>query len=293
MQSKSAFFAPSNYYSIDNFDSTFRKLVLDAYAKRFNSTSDAKLYLAICGIDLESTVKILLTMEENNLLNISIEQAIFSPVGCGDIANAFCTLMTGDAMISPRTGTYSIASLGEELENDLPKVVRIDIPGHSYVMVACEKTSQGVWGYIYQSNVAYAMEDNAFSLAAWLMDAKSSKTNLSEHLQKLARLLNPVVSHLEKEIIYLELYSANPIVEVKVPANMQEMISYINENIFFKYKIKAVCPQDMLFIAERIRNMITQDSEEQEQSLDVYLSKMREELEDCTELECQTLIEPS
>ncbi|KTD01807.1 hypothetical protein [Fluoribacter gormanii] len=291
MQSKSAFFASSNDHSIDNFDSTFRKLVLRAYAKRFNSTADARLYLAICGVDLESTVKILLTMKKNNLLNISIEQAIFSPVGCGDIANAFCTLMTGDAMISSRKETLAFASLGEALENDLPKVVRIDIPGHSYVMLACEKTSQGVWGYVYQSNVAYAMEDNAFSLAAWLMDTKSSKTNLSEHLRKLARLLDPVVSNLEKEIIYLELYSANPIVEVKVPANMQEMVSYINDNIFFKYKTKTVCPQDMLFIAERIRNIITQDAEEQDQSLDAYISKMQEELEGCTELEYQ--IEPS
>lgn len=64
MQSKSAFFASSNDHSIDNFDSTFRKLVLSAYAKRFNSTADARLYLAICGVDLESTVKILLTMKK-------------------------------------------------------------------------------------------------------------------------------------------------------------------------------------------------------------------------------------
>ncbi|WP_454781812.1 hypothetical protein [Legionella sp. WA2022007384] len=291
MQSKSAFFATTNY-SIDNFDSTFRKLVLGAYAKRLNSATDAKLYLAICGVDLESTVKILLTMEKNNLLNIPLKQAIFSPVGCGDIANAFCTLITGDAMIISKKETHSLASLDEELENDLPKVVRIDIPGHSYVMVACEKTSHGVWGYVYQSNVAYQMEDNSFSLAAWLMDAKSFKTNLSEHLRKLARLLNPSVSNLEKELIYLELYSAQPIVEVKVPANMKEMISYINENLFFKYKTQAVSVQDMLFIAERIRNIIIQNADEQEQSLDVYISNMQEELEACRESEYKTVMDP-
>ncbi len=292
MQSKPAFFAPSNYSSLDHFDSIFRKLVLDAYKKRFNSAADAKLYLALCGVDLESTVNILLTMEKNNLLNISIEQAIFAPVGCGDIANAFCTLMTGDAMIISKKEKTPLPNLDKELEKNLPTVVRIDIPGHSYVMLACEKTSQGVWGYIYQSNVAYQMEDNSFSLAAWLKDVKSLKTNLSEHLRKLARLLSPSVPNLEKESIYMELYSAQPIVEVKVPANMKEMISYINENPFFKYKVKTVCAQDMLFIAERIRNIIIQNTEEQDLPLDVYIAKMKKELEVSSELEYQIIMEP-
>lgn len=291
MQSKSAFFTSPNDFSIDNFDSIFRKLVLSAYAKRFNSAADARLYLAICGVDLETTVKVLSTMEKNGLLNTSIVNAIFAPVGCGDIANAFCNMMTGDAMISSAKETYSLAGLCEELEKDLPKIIRIDIPGHSYVMLACEKTARGVLGYVYQSNVAYGMEDNSFSLAAWLMDSKSFKTNLSEHVQRLTQLLNPVVSNSEKEAIYLELYSARPIVEVKTPANIQELISYVNKNIFLKYKTKSVRAQDMSLISERIRQIITQDAEEAEQSLDIYISKIKEGLENCDELEYQTAAE--
>lgn len=294
MQSKSAFFASSNHCSIDSFDDAFRKLILGVYARRFNSVADARLYLAICGIDLETTVKILLTMKKNGLLNTSIVNAIFAPVGCGDIANAFCKMTTGDEMIAiKRNKVQSFAHLYEALEGDLPKIIRIDIPGHSYVMVACEKAPQGILGYIYQSNVAYGMEDNSFSLAAWLMDTKSSKTNLSEHLQKLARLLNPSVSNSEKESIYLELYTAEPLIDVKIPANMQEIISYINENIFLKYNIKTVHAKDMLLITERIKRIATQNAEEEQQSLDTYISKMTEELEDSDELEDQIAADPA
>ncbi|KTD74138.1 hypothetical protein [Legionella tucsonensis] len=283
-------FFPFSHYefsSIDGFAYVFRKLVLSSYAKRHKSVADARLYLALSGIDLESTVKILLVMEQNGLLNTSITNSIFSPVGCGDIANTFCKMITGDEMISSEQETSSLVHLSEELERDLPKIIRIDIPGHSYVMLACEKTSQGVLGYIYQSNVAYGMEDNSFSLAAWLMDTKSSKTNLSIHLQKLALLINPTVSNLEKANIYLKLYSAKPIVEVKIPANMQEIISYINENIFFKYKIKTICAKDMLLISERIKNMTIQNPVELLQPLDTYIAKMKEELGEFIELECQ------
>ncbi|QLZ69785.1 hypothetical protein FOLKNPGA_02584 [Legionella sp. PC1000] len=280
MHSRSVFFtvSPYEFSSIDNFDSVFRKLVLSAYANRYKSVADARLYLAISGIDLESTVKILLIMEQNGLLHTSIANSIFAPVGCGDIANTFCKMITGDEMISSGKETSSLLHLIEELEQDLPKIIRIDIPGHSYVMLACEKTSKGVLGYIYQSNVAYGMEDNSFSLAAWLMDTKSFKTNLSEHLHKLALLINPAISNLVKAHIYLELYSANPIVEVKIPANMQEIISYINENIFFKYKIKTICAKDMLLISERIKNLTIQNPSELQQSLDTYIAKMKEEL---------------
>ncbi|MCW8408103.1 hypothetical protein OQJ13_03860 [Legionella sp. PATHC035] len=278
MHSKSAFFASNYYFSIDNFDYVFRKIVLDAYAKRFNSVADARLYLAICGVDLESTVKILLTMEKTGLLTTPIAEAIFAPVGCGDIANAFCKLMTGDIMITGKKGILSLTPLIQALENDLPKIIRIDIPGHSYVMLACEKKLEGVWGYIYQSNVAYDMEDNAFSLAAWLMDAKSCKTNLSEHVQKLARLINPAVSNLEKESLYFELYSAKPIVDVKVPANMKDMVSYINENMSFQYTIKSISSRDMLHVSKRIEKIVSQHPEEQFESLESYISRMRIEV---------------
>ncbi|KTD40496.1 hypothetical protein [Legionella parisiensis] len=294
MQSKSTFFTSSHYEvsSIDNFDSIFRKLVLSAYKKRYSSVADARLYLTICGIDLESTVKILLAMEKNGLLNTSIANSIFTPVGCGDVANTFCKMMTGDEMISSGKETYSLEYLGEELEKDLPKIVRIDIPGHSYVMLACEKTSVGVLGYIYQSNVAYGMEDNSFSLAAWMMDSKSCKTNLSIHLQKLALLMHPAVPSMDKANIYLELYSAKPIVEVKIPANMQEIVSYIDENIFLRYKIKTLCAKDMLLIADRIKNMTMQNPAELQQSLDTYITKMEEEQEDLVELEYQPATKP-
>ncbi|HHF7367462.1 TPA: hypothetical protein ACPSKY_002596 [Legionella bozemanae] len=294
MRSKSAFFTFSHYEisSIDDFDSIFRKLVLSAYKKRYKSVADARLYLAISGIDLESTVKILLTMEQNELLNTSIANSIFSPVGCGDIANTFCKMITGDEMISSGKETCSIVYLSEELEKDLPKIIRIDIPGHSYVMLACEKTSQGVLGYIYQSNVAYGMEDNSFSLAAWLMDSKSCKTNLSKHVQKLALLINPAVPSFDKANIYLELYSAKPIVEVKIPANMHEIISYIDENIFFRYKIKTIRTKDMLLISERIKSMTIQNPAEVQQSLDTYIAKMKQELEDFAELTSQPATQP-
>ncbi|CAM2925400.1 Uncharacterised protein [Legionella steigerwaltii] len=291
MQSKLAFFASSDHFSLDDFDSAFRKLVLSAYAKRLNSVADARLYLALCGIDLESTVKILLSMEKTGMLNTSIAEAIFAPVGCGDIANTFCKMMTGDIMITGKKEVQSLTPLIEALEKDLPKIIRIDIPGHSYVMLACEKKTEGIWGYIYQSNVAYEMEDNSFSLAAWLMDEKSCKTNLSEHLQKVARLIDPVVSNSEKESIYLELYSAKPIVDVKVPANIKGIVSYINENMSFQYTIKSIRAIDMLHVAKRIQNIISQHPEEQQQSLESYISRMRVEIE--SDEEFHPVTEPS
>lgn len=287
MQSKLAFFPSTSRFSIDDFDSYFRKLVLDAYEKRFNSVADARLYLALCGVDLESTVKIFLAMKNSGMLHVPVSEAIFAPVGCGDIANAFCKIMTSDPMITGKGEFFSINQLMGAIKKELPKIIRIDIPGHSYVMLACDITEEGVMGYIYQSNVAYGMEDNSFSLAAWLMDARSGKTNLSEHLYKLSRLLQPGVSNSEKGSIYLELYCANPIIEVKTPANIQEIISYINENISFKYRIKPVRAIDMMYASERLKRIVTQHPEEQEQSLETYMSRMQIELEEYDRLEYQ------
>lgn len=285
MQSKFAFFPSHQHFSIDSFDNAFRRLVLSAFMKRFNSVADARLYLAICGIDIELTIKILLSMEKTGILDTPISEAIFAPVGCGDIANALCRLITGDEMITVKSEAQSIIELSKALQENLPQIIRIDIPGHSYVMLAYEKTSEGIWGYIYQSNVAYGMEDNTFSLAAWLMDAKSYKTNLSEHLQKLAQLMEPTVSNSVKETIYFELYCAKPIIDVKTPANIQKIISYMNENLSLKYKIRAVGAKDMLLVAERIQRIISQHPEEQQQSLDSYISKIRTELEESNESE--------
>lgn len=134
MHSKSAFFASNYYFSIDNFDYVFRKIVLDAYAKRFNSVADARLYLAICGVDLESTVKILLTMEKTGLLTTPIAEAIFAPVGCGDIANAFCKLMTGDIMITGKRAFYRLPRSFRHLKTICPKLSALIYPD---ILMSC------------------------------------------------------------------------------------------------------------------------------------------------------------
>lgn len=91
----------------------------------------------------------------------------------------------------------------------------------------------------------------------------------------------------KKGSIYLELYCANPIIEVKTPANIQEIISYINENISFKYRIKPVRAIDMMYASERLKRIVTQHPEEQEQSLETYISRMQIELEEYDRLEYQ------
>lgn len=252
---------------------------MSAYENRFKSVADARLYLAIHGVDLENTVKILLTMEKNDFLSTPIVNAIFSPVGCGDTANAFCKLMTGDEMIPFKNKeTQSLTLLSEELENNLPKLIRINIPGHSYVMLACEKSEEGILGYVYQSNVAYGIEDNLFSLSEWLMDIRSHKTNLSQHLLKLHQLINPRVSIPEKIQIYRELYIAQPIAKVTVPADMQTIISYINENIFIRYDIREVNAKNMLSVLERLKRITNQIPEEQMQELGDYIRTVKDEL---------------
>ncbi|KTD76282.1 hypothetical protein [Legionella waltersii] len=269
----------SKSLKIDDFDRAYREMVLFAYQNRFNRVADAKLYLLIQGINLEGIVKIYSALKLGGMLEISVRDAIFSPVGCGDVANAFCQTITGDTMNPSKScRQQSLTELSLEIETDLPKLIRINIPGHSYVMLACEKTAEGILGYIYQSNVADGMEDNSFSLAAWLMDKRSRKTNLSMHVKLLSELLSPTVFNEKKASIYRQLYIATPIIPVKTPADMQTIISYINTCPTFNFTSKRISAEQMMKNLEQIKAMAFQSSEESMQSLDEFIEISNQEL---------------
>lgn len=281
MKIKASFFDDSNQkITLDDFDHYFRTLLLDAYKKRFNSAADAKFYLALQGMDLDIMISIFIPAEKTGLLNTSIANALFYPVGCGDITNSFCTMMVEDSLFTPRTGNPPpLSKLLFELEKNLPKLIRIDIPGHAYVMLASEKTNQGVLGYIYQSNIAEGMEDNSFSLATWLMDPKSHKTNLTQHLQQVNRLLEVETSCEEKCSIYRELFFAQPTVAIKVPANLNEIIKNLNDQTnISRYKVKEIDPQTMIATLQLFEKEFKNLFAELKQSLDDYIQQIKEKI---------------
>lgn len=276
MQNKTPTFFPPPPANLHEFDRAYRELVLGAYEQRFASVADAKLYLAIQGVDLETTVSILLMMEAEDCLTKSVLNSIFSPVGCGDTANAFCYFMTEDSMNTLSKDSQSPGQLAKDLTNNLPKLIRINIPGHAYVMLASEQTPAGVLGYIYQSNVAEGMEDNSFSLVAWLYDPKSQQTNLTIHLEKVQRLLNPHTLRSEQEMIYRELYFAQPLIDVQIPANLEIPLNYLRESPRFNYQIKEINAANMLHVLASIQRENQQPIDEPKQSLDAYIQNMKE-----------------
>ncbi len=261
---------------MDHFDQAFRGMLLEAYEQRFNSVADARFYLKIQGMDLDTAITTFLLMEKMGSLTTSIVNSLFFPIGCGDVTNTFCSTIIGHEMYTPNEQkSNTIENLQRNLAINLPKLIRMDIPGHSYVLLASEQRKDGVFGYIYQSNIAMGMEDNSFSLAAWLMDPKSNKTNLTEHLEKLKWLLDPQTSDSEKIMIYRKLFFANPIVPVSDPADMEEILYYIKDNPGFKYSIKKITPKVMIEALEKMKNM---DINEQNQSLDEYINNVKQTL---------------
>lgn len=279
MKTKSAFFSRSlseSSLTVDDFDQFFRGMLLEAYEQRFNSVADARFYLKIQGMDLDTAITTFLLMEKMGSLTTSIVNSLFFPIGCGDVTNTFCSTIIGHEMYTPNEQrSNAIEDLQCKLAINLPKLIRLDIPGHSYVLLASEQKKEGVLGYIYQSNIAMGMEDNSFSLAAWLMDPKSNKTNLTEHLEKLKWLLDPRTSDSEKIMIYRKLFFANPIIPVREPADMEKIIHYIKNNPDFKYSIKKITPNVMIEALERMKNM---DINEQSQSLDEYINNIKQTL---------------
>ncbi|MFJ1268265.1 hypothetical protein ACD661_06830 [Legionella lytica] len=267
----------SQQLSVDDFDQYFRKLILDSYEKRFDSVADAKFHLALQGCDLQTMVNMLLVFERVGVLEKPIEQSLFYPVGCGDIANAFCTLLTNSTLFTPLTEKPpQLPSLTKELGKNLPQLIRIDIPGHSYVMLACEKTNKEVFGYIYQSNIAEGMEDNSFSLSAWLKDHRSSKTNLTEHLNQVIQLIDADTCTQDKKKIYDALFIAAPIVPVRIPADLDVIIKHINEHPnSSRYKTQHVNPRKLINILEDFERNFRGTHAEQTQSLSQYIEQSR------------------
>jgi hypothetical protein len=267
----------SQQFTLDDFDQYFRKLVLDSYKKRFDSVASAKFHLALQGCDLQTMVNLLLVFEKINVLEKPIEQSLFYPVGCGDIANSVCTLLTQSTLFIPQTQKPpQLPSLAKELGKHLPKLIRIDIPGHSYVMLACEKTDKGVFGYVYQSNIAEGMEDNSFSLSAWLMDTRSQKTNLTEHLNKVIQLIDVNTLDEVKSTIYEDLFIAQPIVTVKTPADLKVIIQHINENPnSSRYKAKRVTAKALISTLQHFEQEFSGTHLEQTQSLGDYIEQSR------------------
>ncbi|USQ13332.1 hypothetical protein J2N86_11645 [Legionella lytica] len=267
----------SQQLTMDDFDLYFRKLVLDSYEKRFDSVADAKFHLALQGCDLQTMVNVLLLFEKLGVLEKSIEQSLFYPVGCGDIANAFCNILTKSTLFTPLTEKPpQISSLAKKLGKDLPKIIRIDIPGHSYVMLACEKIEKEVFGYIYQSNIAEGMEDNSFSLSAWLMDARSQKTNLTKHLNKVMQLLDVGTDNEEKISIYEELFIATPIVTVKNQADLNAIIKHINEHPnSSRYKAQHVTPKKVISTLQRFEQEYSGTHTEHKQLLGDFIEQSR------------------
>ncbi|MDR3503377.1 MAG: hypothetical protein P4L79_12440 [Legionella sp.] len=267
----------SQQLTLDDFAQYFRKLVLDSYEKRFDSVADAKFHLALQGCDLQTMVNILLVFDKTGILEKSIEQSLFYPVGCGDIANAFCTLLTQSTLFIPRTQKPpQLPSLAKDLGKNLPKLIRVDIPGHSYVMLACEKTDKDVFGYIYQSNIAEGMEDNSFSLSAWLMDPRSQKTNLTEHLNKVIQLIDVDTFDEIKAAIYQELFIAQSIVPVNIRADLNVIVKHINENPnSSRYKAKHVTPMAIIRTLQLFEQEFSGTRAEQTQSLAHYIEQNR------------------
>ncbi|WP_133135821.1 hypothetical protein [Legionella rowbothamii] len=261
----------------DDFDQYFRKLVLDSYRKRFDNVASAQFHLALQGCDLQTMVNMLLVFEKMGALEKSIEQSLFYPVGCGDIANSFCTLLTQSTLFIPHTqNPPQLPSLAKELGKHLPKLIRIDIPGHSYVILACEKTKKDVFGYIYQSNIAEGMEDNSYSLSAWLMDPRSQKINLTEHLNKVIQLINVDTADEIKAAIYQELFIAQPIVPVKNPANLNVLINHINKNPnSSRYNAEHVTPKVLISTLQQFEHEFGGTHLEQIQSLEDYIEQSR------------------
>lgn len=279
MYDKTSFFScdrsESKSLSINYFDKAFRETILNAYEKRFDSVADARFYLTLQGVDLDTAVSMLIIMEQMGMLKNTLTNTLFSPVGCGDIANAFCKIMTGNAMLSMNRKPLLLAPLIQELDKSLPTLIRMDIPGHSYIILASEKTNEDIFGYVYQSNVAYGMEDNSFSLVAWLMDPKSQKMNLSHHLHQLDKLISPSTTPDEKEAIYSELYCAQPIVPINEGADIKKIIQSFNGHPEIKYRAKKVIPQQMLCALDLMKDMLCIPTEEHHQSLEDFICKAK------------------
>lgn len=266
----------------DLFNAKFRYMVLNAYKKKFENLSEAKLYLSLQGADLETTVSILIMMEKwDTLGGRTIKEALFTPSGCGDVTNAFCMLMTQNTMATARypNNRKSLAELSQEFEGVMPKIIRIDILSHSYVMLCTEKSENNIFGFIYQSNIAEGMNDHCFSLAAWLMDKGSRKTNLSEHVEKLEELLAPETSDDRKKIVYNELFMAEPLVEVITPADMDLLIAAYKKPTKAYYQAKNVDISYMIAMLEA-RKAANDASLDKHLTLDEYIDAVKEKLND-------------
>lgn len=278
MYTKTPLFFPSPPFTIDDFDKVYRELILNTYEQRFVSVADARLYLAIQGVDLDTLIQILLAMEEaeEESLTKPVIDSLFSPCGCGDTANAFCKILTGNEMIPHRSKSpNTIEQLLSTLGDNFPKLIRLDIPGHSYVMLASELIAEEVYGYVYQSNIAQGMEDNSFSITAWIKDPKSCKTNLTVHLQKVQQLLAPQTPKNIQASLYRELYFAEPIVPVVEEAYLDIILDSISEDPCFFYTIKSVSALSMFYVLERFKKELCTNIDEQDLSLQEYIKAIK------------------
>lgn len=269
------FFGKSDETTGDLFAKMWRARLLDAYSKRFDDVAEARFYLSMQGIDLEAVVFSLM-MQETNETEFSLKDLIFSPASCGDTANGFCMLMTGRSMAAKHDKTSkSIDSLQNDMSIIFPALIRIDVPGHSYVMLCTEKKGHNIFGYIYQSNSGEGMEDNSYSLAAWLKSEKANKTNLSEHVVKLTTLIDPATQDDSKKKLYDELYCVEPIIKIERPADMNKLIQPWKKKSNIYYQIEKV---NFAALLKTLTSMVAEKDAFPDKgcSLDVHIANIRE-----------------
>ncbi len=216
---------------------------------------------ALMGLDLEILWDSVIGQTLETSLEDAIQYALPAP-SCGATANAISNLFTDNIaaaslMQTSMNGT-KYSSLSEftqaigEVAQQGPALVRISLHSHKetssltchdYILFVTNMSEQGEpLGYVYQSNIAEGMEDNAFSLLAWFQDKdKSKQQNLFHHLVDLDAFLK-AESNEERTCLYQKIYIGQPIVPVIVPANLASLTH--NQNFSCSYKVVAVDVQN-------------------------------------------------
>ncbi|KTD12027.1 hypothetical protein Lgra_1485 [Legionella gratiana] len=210
------------------FHQLYKSILCNAENNK-DSLIDANFLISIQGLPFEMVLNAALMMDntvnKDSKDHIPVEQGLFLPIGCGYTANGFCKLMTGRNMSTAIHHDLSrpITKLHDELMTNLPKLVRIDVPGHSYVMLATHQKENECYGYIYQSNVAKGTNNQAFSLVSWLKDKKCTCINLSSHITQVQQLFDPKTSIEKKKELYKELYLLTPTSTELVNVNLDQL----------------------------------------------------------------------
>lgn len=231
MQARSSRSAPDALHSL------FSKSILAA------GREHPLVYYSLMGLELEIIWDSVIGQTLESSLEEAIQFALPAP-SCGAAANAVGELFCDEAacarlMQNAKLGKFfSVAEFDADIrfaakKDSFPLLVRISLAEkqqkgflscHDYILYITHLSERDeLMGYVYQSNIADGMEDNAFSLLAWLQDeTKSVEQNLQWHLNDLHHFLR-TENDIERAALYEKLYFCRPIVKVEKPADLSQL----------------------------------------------------------------------